>query len=119
MTFDTLKQYCLDKKSATVDFPFGPKVLVLKVGSKMFGLIPLDTDELWINLKSDPFVAQDLRNRYDAVKPGYHMDKRHWNTVIMDGSISDETIFEMIDESYELVFRKLKEAEQNAILENK
>jgi predicted DNA-binding protein (MmcQ/YjbR family) len=106
MNIESLRDYCLSKKYVTEGLPFGETALVFKVFDKMFALINLD-EELRINLKCDPEKALDLRERYPAVIPGYHMNKRLWNTVIIDGSVSDKRIKEWIDHSYDEVVKKL------------
>lgn len=110
-----LRDYCLSKKGAVAEFPFGPEAEVFKVADKMFGLVPTDADPPTISLKCDPTLAEMLRQTYAAVIPGYHMNKRHWNTVTVDGSIPDDEVFEMIDHSYELVVRGLKKAEREKL----
>ena len=110
MDFETLRSYLLGKPEAIEDFPFDTTTLVLKVGGKMFALLGIDAEPLRINLKCDPLKAELLRERYAAVLPGYHMNKRHWNTVVLDGSLSDAEIRAMIDESYALVVRGLPKA---------
>jgi len=107
MNIETLRTYCLKKKAVTEEFPFGPDTLVFKVKGKVFLLTSLDGEGLQFNVKCDPDKAVDLRDRYDAVQPGYHMNKKHWNTVIVDGSISTQLLKEMIDHSYELVVQSL------------
>ena len=108
MDFDVLHAHLMGKKGATEDIPFGPSALVCKVMGKMFALIGLDDDPLRINLKCDPDFALLLRQRYAGVIPGYHMNKQHWNTVILDGSVPDDLVLEMIDDSYELVVKGLR-----------
>lgn len=103
MNFETLRDYLLGKPGAREDFPFDSTTLVLKVCGKMFALLGLDEEPLRVNLKCDPHKAELLRERYPAIIPGYHMNKRHWNTVILDGSLDDAIIRELIDESYSLV----------------
>lgn len=93
----------LSKSGAEETTPFGPDVLVYKVGGKMFALTVPDDFPSRINLKCDPERSIELRDQYDAVIPGYHMNKRHWNTVILDGSVPTELIRELIDHSYDLV----------------
>jgi predicted DNA-binding protein (MmcQ/YjbR family) len=115
MTFEKLMQYIHAKKGAWDDFPFDMETLVIKVGPKMFALIGLENDPLRMNLKCDPQHAEGLRAIYPAVQPGYHMHKRHWNTVILDGSIPDDVIYEMIDESYELVFKSLTKQQREEL----
>ena len=106
MDIEQLREYCLSKPDVTEAFPFDEVTLVFKVCGKIFALTSLDTDPS-INLKCDPELAVELRERYPAVQPGYHMSKIHWNTVILDGSISDKLIKEWIDHSYWLVVSKL------------
>ncbi len=103
MDFETLRKYLLDKPGASEDFPFGPTAMVFKVRSKMFALIAVQDTPLRINLKCDPELARHLRAAYDAVQPGYHMNKKHWNTITLDGLLPDEEILTMIDDSYDLV----------------
>jgi predicted DNA-binding protein (MmcQ/YjbR family) len=107
MHIETLREYCLSKKAVTEDFPFGETTLVFRVKEKIFLLIALDTDPLQFNAKCDPEKAVELREEYDAVKPGYHMNKKHWNTIIIDGSIPSKLIKEMIDDSYNLIVQSL------------
>ena len=116
MTLDEIRIYCLQKKSTVVDFPFDDVTMVIKVGDKIFILITLEKVPLQINLKCDPFLAQDLRKRYTSVIPGYHMNKRHWNTIILDNSIPGKVIKEMIDNSYALVFNSLTKTKKTMIL---
>ncbi len=107
MNIETLRTYCLKRKGVTEELPFGPDTLVYKVMGKVFLLTSLDREGLQFNVKCDPDKAVDLRDRYDAVQPGYHMNKKHWNTVVVDGSISTQLLNEMIDHSYELVIQSL------------
>jgi predicted DNA-binding protein (MmcQ/YjbR family) len=109
MDFETLRKYLLDKPGASEDFPFGPSAMVFKVRSKMFALVALEETPLRINLKCDPELARHLRAAYDAVQPGYHMNKKHWNTITIDGSIPDEEIITMINDSYGLVTKAMGE----------
>jgi predicted DNA-binding protein (MmcQ/YjbR family) len=105
MNIETLREYCISKKGVTESFPFGVDTLVFKAGGKIFALVNLDGD-LSINLKCDPLLAIDLRERYSSVTPGYHMNKKHWNTVLLNGSVHDKEILSWIDHSYELVSGK-------------
>ncbi|RUA15243.1 MAG: MmcQ/YjbR family DNA-binding protein [Clostridia bacterium] len=107
---DSLRAYLLSKKGATEETPFGPDVLVFKVMGKMFALLAWQADPLRISLKCDPDDALALRKQYMAVRPGYYMNKRHWNTITLDGSIPEGEIWAMIDDSYALVARGLKKA---------
>jgi predicted DNA-binding protein (MmcQ/YjbR family) len=105
MNIESIREYCLSKKNVTECMPFGDDTLVYKVSGKIFILANLDGD-LTINLKCDPAFALELRERYTSVIPGYHMNKKHWNTVMIDGSIPDREIFEWIDHSFNLVSNK-------------
>ena len=109
MKFEALRQYLLGKPEATEEFPFGPSAMVFKVRGKMFALIAVKETPLRINLKCDPELALHLRGLYDAVQPGYHMNKKHWNTIILDGSLPDEEIITMINDSYDLVTKRMPE----------
>ena len=115
MDFNAFRNYLLKKKGATESFPFGEDVAVFKVGTKMFSCCIINEKPLKANLKCDPLIAMELRDQYPAVKPGYHMNKRLWNTVEMDGSIPEDEILEMIDNSYELVFKGLNKSEREKI----
>ncbi|MEJ0104794.1 MAG: MmcQ/YjbR family DNA-binding protein [Bacteroidota bacterium] len=115
MNIETLRAYCLKKKAVTEEFPFGPDTLVFKVKGKVFLLTSLDTEGLQFNVKCDPDKAVDLRDRYDAIQPGYHMNKKHWNTVIVDGSISTQLLKEMIDHSYDLVVQSLPKKDREEL----
>jgi predicted DNA-binding protein (MmcQ/YjbR family) len=113
MNIETLREYCLSKKAVTEDFPFGEETLVFRVMKKIFLLVSLNSNPLQFNAKCDPEKAIELREEHDAIKPGYHMNKKHWNTIIFDGSISTTLIKEIIDDSYHLIIeslpKKLKE----------
>jgi predicted DNA-binding protein (MmcQ/YjbR family) len=116
MNIETLREYCLAKTQVTESFPFGDTTLVFKVYDKMFALVNLDED-LSVNLKCDPEMAIDLREKYSAVIPGYHMNKQHWNTVMIDGSVSDSLIREWIDQSYAQVVMTLPKNKQKDLRE--
>jgi len=104
MNIESLRDYVLQKPFVTEGFPFGDTVIVFKVKEKVFLLVPLDTIPLEFNVKCDPSLAIELREDYpDSVLPGYHMNKKHWNTVIVDGKLSNKQLIEMVDESYRLV----------------
>lgn len=115
MTFGPLRDYCIAKPGATEGFPFGESALVLKVAGKMFALIGMDEMPTTVNLKCDPERALELRDRYEAVRPGYHMNKRHWNTVTLDGSIERAEVLALVDHSYELVVAGLPRAAREAL----
>ncbi len=116
MNIEDFRDYCLAKKGVTEECPFGPDILVFKVMGKMFALTDIDQFES-INLKCNPEVAVLIREKYDAVQPGYHMNKQHWNTILMNGSIGDPLLKKWIDHSYDLVAasltRKQKEELRN------
>jgi predicted DNA-binding protein (MmcQ/YjbR family) len=104
MNIETLRNYVLGKPSVTEGFPFGDSVIVFKVNNKMFLLVPLDTNPLQFNVKCNPEIAVELREQYpETVLPGYHMNKQHWNTVLVDGKLSQKKLLEMVDDSYKLV----------------
>ena len=106
MNIEELREYCLSKKGVTESFPFDETTLVFKVIGKMFALTDTE-DEFSINLKCDPEKAIELREKYPAVQPGYHMNKKHWNTIYVDGSVSDEKLKGWIDDSYWLITNSL------------
>jgi predicted DNA-binding protein (MmcQ/YjbR family) len=115
MNIGELRNYCLNMKGVTEDFPFDENTLVFKVGGKMFILTGLD-GEFSINVKCDPENAIDLREKYLCVLPGYHMNKKHWNTVIIDGTLPDKLIYNWIGDSYNRVLKTLPRKEANKIL---
>ena len=106
-----LEKYLLSKKGSYLDFPFGPEASVYKVGSKMFALASWQEKVPWLNLKCDPEDADILRSMFDAIKPAYHMNKRHWNSVYLDGTVPEGILHQMIDDSYNLVVKGLGRAE--------
>jgi len=113
---ESFREYCLKKPGATEGTPFGDTVLAFKVAGKMFALAELDEVPTAANLKCDPDLALDLRDQYEQVRPGYHMNKKHWNTVEIDTGIRDAELREMIDHSYELVVRSLPQAKRAQLL---
>jgi predicted DNA-binding protein (MmcQ/YjbR family) len=120
MNLETYYEYCLSKKGASEHFPFDENTLVCKVGGKMFALSSLlqwEKNEPSVNLKCDPERAQELRAEYDEIKPGFHMSKVHWNTIALNGNLSNTLVKELIDHSYELVFKSLTKKIQNEIIE--
>jgi len=106
MNIEEFREYCLSKKDVTECFPFDDVTLVFKVKGKMFALTNTD-EEFSVNLKCDPEKAIELREHFSSVQPGYHMDKKHWNTIIPDTSLTDELLKKWTDDSYELVVKKL------------
>ena len=115
MNIEAIREYCLKKPEVTESFPFGDDTLVFKVAGKIFLLAGLDEVPLSINLKCDPEKAVELREKYESVLPGYHMNKTHWNTVIIDGSFSRKNLLEWIDDSYILVVNSLKKRDKQRI----
>lgn len=107
--------YCLNKRGATKDYPLGPdyEPLAIKIAGKMFALIY--ENKGFLNLKCDPAVAANLREQYEDVRPGYHMNKRHWNTIILNGSLPESDLFAMIDHSYDLVVKSLPKSIRESI----
>jgi predicted DNA-binding protein (MmcQ/YjbR family) len=108
MNIESLREYCLSKPGAEETLPFGPDTLVYKVNGKIFLLTGLDEEQLSFNVKCDPDKAIELREEFPCVLPGYHMNKKHWNTILVDGSVSSKQLKEWIDHSYELVTVKKK-----------
>lgn len=112
---DSLREYCLAKPGTSEDFPFGEEVLALRVRGKIFALSNIFDRPMAVNLKCDPERALELRGEWAAVKPGYHMNKKHWNTVTFDGSMPATLLEELIDHSYALVVKTLKKPDREAL----
>ena len=111
LTFDALRKHCLSREGEiTEDFPFDNSTLVFRVNGKVFLLTDTESHPLHFNVKCDPERAIELREKYEAVQPGYHMNKKHWNTITIDGSIPTKEVLAMIDHSHELVKPKKKPA---------
>ena len=108
MNIETLRDYCLLLPDVMETLPFGPDVLVYKVGGKIFLLCNMNSEPFQFNVKCDPILAEELRESYPGVKPGYHMNKKHWNTIIPDGSMNDAVLKEWINHSYQLIADKTK-----------
>ncbi len=120
MNIQQLYEFCLSKKGVTDHFPFDEDTLVFKVGGKMFCLSSLKEWEKGspsLNLKCLPERAQELRSEYEAINPGFHMSKTHWNTVCFNSDVSNKMMYELINNSYDLVFKSLTKKIQNEILE--
>lgn len=115
MDIESLREYCLKKKGVTEEFPFGNETLVYKVMGKIFLLTGLASESFTFNVKSDPDKAVELREQYDAVQPGYHMNKKHWNTIHVDGRLSNQLLKEMIDDSYTLVVNSLPKKQREEL----
>src|SRR4051794_17771720 len=110
-----LRALCLSFTGSEETFPFGPRTSVFKVAGKMFALSQLGAPSLRVSLKCEPELAEALRGAYTAVIPGYHLNKRHWNTVIIDGSLPEQTIRDMIEDSYDLVVSRLPVSERRTL----
>lgn len=119
MDIESLRDYCLSKPAVEETLPFGPDTLVYKVGGKIFLLCGMDSEILQFNVKCDPEKAIELRERYDCVQPGYHMNKRHWNTIVVDGTASNTLLKEWIDDSYELIVKSLPAKAREQLKDNK
>jgi predicted DNA-binding protein (MmcQ/YjbR family) len=115
MTAQELRAWCLDRPGAVEEFPFGERVSVFKVVGKMFALGDLEARPLRVSLKCEPELAETLRATYEAVGPGYHLNKRHWNTVVIDGTIADDVLVQMLEDSYDLVVEGLTRAEREGL----
>jgi predicted DNA-binding protein (MmcQ/YjbR family) len=107
VTADELRACCLAQAGAIEDFPFGPNTSVFKVAGKMFALTALGQTPLEVSVKCEPEIALDLRRSYAAIRPGYHLNKRHWNTVTLDASLPDQLVRDLIEDSYDLVVSAL------------
>jgi predicted DNA-binding protein (MmcQ/YjbR family) len=110
-----LREYCLSFPGSEETFPFGPETSVFKVGGKMFALSQLAQRPLRVSLKCEPLLAEQLREAHPAIIPGYHLNKRHWNTVTIDGSLPEQMIRDMIEDSYDLVVSRLPPARRREL----
>lgn len=115
MSIEEIREFCLLKKGVEESFPFDNETLVFKVG-KIFLLTGLNSNPIQFNVKCDPQKAIDLREKYDFVKPGYHMNKQHWNTIVCDGRATKKQIFEWIDHSYDLIVQSLTKKQREEFL---
>jgi predicted DNA-binding protein (MmcQ/YjbR family) len=113
MDLEFFQRHCLSKKGVTEEFPFGEDTFVYKVVGKMFAITSIDFPS--VNLKCDPEQAILLRERYTAVQPGYHMNKQHWNTVMMDGSVPDKMILKWTNDSYDLIVESLNKSQKSIL----
>jgi len=114
MDRDKLQALCLALPGASEEFPFGDEVSVFKVGGKIFAACGLDEEPLRLSIKCDPDLAVQLRANHPAIVPGYHLNKRHWNTVTLDGSLPDQSVTDMLADSYDLVVASLPKARRPA-----
>jgi len=108
MNIEQLHEYALSLPDVTESFPFDETTLVMKAGEKMFLLVSLDADPLQFNVKCDPERAIELREEYACILPGYHMNKKHWNTIVVDGTLTNKQLKEMVLDSYNLIVKKKK-----------
>jgi predicted DNA-binding protein (MmcQ/YjbR family) len=113
---DQVLAACGAKAGSAEGYPFGDEVAVFKVAGRMFALVSLDAAPGSVSLKCDPGLAAGLRGRYAAITPGYHLNKRHWNTIVLDGSVPDEEVLELIDHSYDRVLAGLTKAQRNQLI---
>ena len=110
-----LRRACLAFEGAVEDFPFGPETSVFKVAGKMFALSGLGRVPLSVSVKCEPELAEGLRAAHPAIRPGYHLNKRHWNTISLDGSLPDEIVLQMLEDSYDLVVAGLPKSKQTEL----
>jgi predicted DNA-binding protein (MmcQ/YjbR family) len=115
VTAAALRKWCLAQPGATEEFPFGENVSVFKVAGKMFALSILDSRPLEVSVKCEPELARALRQSYEAVRPGYHLNKRHWNTITIGGSLPDALVRDMVEDSYDLVVAALPRRAREAV----
>lgn len=115
MDIELIRNFCLELKAVVEDYTFDEETLIFKVMGKIFLLASLEKIPLQLNLKCDPEKAVELREQYDCIQPGYHMNKSHWNTIVLDGSLSREFIEELITHSYNLVVGGLKKADKEKL----
>ncbi|MBP6403560.1 MAG: MmcQ/YjbR family DNA-binding protein [Bacteroidia bacterium] len=119
MNIETLRAYCIQKPLVTEEFPFDEVTLVFKVLNKAFLLTGLDAPGLQFNVKCDPEKAIELREQFDCVQPGFHMNKKHWNTIHDDGTVTDKQLKEWIDHSYDMVVAGMPKKDQERVMKNK
>lgn len=119
MNIELLREYCLSKAGTTEEMPFGPEVLVFKVANKLFALTNIEAPEFTVNLKCDPDRAVELREAHPEIQPGWHMNKKHWNTVDFEGSLKKSFLLELVDHSYAMVVKGLPKKTQAALKEEK
>ena len=115
INIEDIRAYCLRKKGVTEDFPFDDETLVFKVMGKMFLLMNINQVEISVNLKCEPELAVEWREKYESVQPGYHMNKKHWNTVYCERGLDDKLIRELVGHSYELIVQSLPKAQRQEL----
>jgi predicted DNA-binding protein (MmcQ/YjbR family) len=107
VTGTELRRWCLEHAGAVEDFPFSPDTSVFKVGGKVFAISALDREPLAVSVKCEPELAAQLRHTYPAIRPGYHLNKRHWNTIVLDGTLPDQLVRDLVEDSYDLIVSAL------------
>jgi len=117
MNIEDFRDYCLSKKASSESFPFDEVTLVFKVLNKVFAITGLDRDEFTVNLKCDPPYAIELREQYPEIQAGYHMNKKHWNTVQFEEGLDDDFLISLIDHSYDMVVKGMRKADREALKE--
>ncbi|EOZ93503.1 hypothetical protein A33Q_3762 [Indibacter alkaliphilus LW1] len=117
MDIEFFRDYCLSKKGVVEDTPFDENTLCFKVGGKIFAIIDIELFES-VNLKCDPEWASELREQYSGIEPGYHMNKKHWNTVSFNGGVPDSFVLELVDHSYDLILESLPKKVKDLILKS-
>lgn len=115
MNHKQVEEYILAKPGAKLDYPFGEEVAVYKIQGKMFALIAEKSDPLRLSLKCEPLLAVTLREKYESVMPGYHLNKKHWNTLVLTGQLSNQEVFDLINHSYQLVLDGLSQEDQDKL----
>ncbi|MDD3771041.1 MAG: MmcQ/YjbR family DNA-binding protein [Weeksellaceae bacterium] len=115
MNIEEFREFCLKKSGVTEEFPFGLETLVFKVAGKIFALTGLDSPVFTVNLKCKPNYSEELRENHPEVQPGYHMNKKHWNTVNFEGNLPEELLTELINHSYDLVVKSLSKSVRNEL----
>jgi predicted DNA-binding protein (MmcQ/YjbR family) len=116
MSGDELRDLCLSFAGTSETFPFSAGMSVFKVAGKIFAIAPLEAEPLTVSLKCEPGLAERLRETHPAISPGYHLNKRHWNTVVLDGSLTDTLVADLVEDSYDLVVSALPKARRRALL---
>lgn len=119
MNQEEIRDYCLKKQGVTESLPFNDTALVFKVGGKMFALLDLSEDSRGITLKCDPFLAIELREHHPEITPAWHFNKKHWNTVFMDGSLKKEMVLSLINHSYEIIVESLPKSKKEELKRKK
>jgi predicted DNA-binding protein (MmcQ/YjbR family) len=116
MNIENLAAYCLNKKGVKEDFPFDEVTLTMKVMGKIFAFLPLDAQPPQISLKCDPDRAIELREEYEDIQSAFHLNKKHWNAILLEGNVPSKLIYELVDHSYDLVVKGLKKSERMQLL---